>query len=47
MKLCFSTLGCHDASLKEILELAQNYDVSAIEVRGIQGVMVNSDIECF
>ncbi len=44
MKLCFSTLGCHDLPLTEILKLALKYDVSAIEVRGIDNEMSNDRI---
>ncbi len=47
MKLCFSTLGCHDLGLKEILKIAEKYDVSAIEVRGMDGKMSNEEIDCF
>ena len=47
MKLCFSTLGCHDYSLSEILKLAQKYNVSAIEVRGIDNEMSNERISDF
>ena len=47
MKLCISTLGCHDLGLKEILEIAEKYDVSAVEVRGMEGKMSNDEIECF
>ena len=47
MKLCFSTLGCHDYSLSEILKLAQTYHVSAIEVRGIDNEMSNERFSDF
>ena len=47
MKLCFSTLGCHDLPLSEILKLAQKYHVSAIEVRGIDIEMSNELISDF
>lgn len=47
MKLCFSTLGCHDLPLTEILKLALKYDVSAIEVRGIDNEMSNERISDF
>ena len=44
MKLCFSTLGCHDCHLEEILKLANKYQIQAIEVRGIDSEMSNSKI---
>ena len=47
MKLCFSTLGCSDLSLEDIVCLAKAYGISAIEVRGIGGVLNNVEIEAF
>ena len=47
MKLCFSTLGCSDRSLDQILSLAKNYRIPAIEIRGIDGVLDNSQIKVF
>ena len=47
MKLCFSTLGCSDMSLEEILALCSEYGISAIEIRGIGGVLDNSKIQAF
>ena len=47
MKLCFSTLGCHDYSLDEIIALAKRYSVDALEIRGIGGVMDNFAIPEF
>ena len=47
MKLCFSTLGCHDLSLDEILMLAQRHGIHALEVRGVHGEMSNSKIKDF
>ena len=44
MKLCFSTLGCTEMSLCEILTLANDYGISAIEIRGIGGIMDNASI---
>lgn len=41
MKLCFSTLGCFDRSLEDILLLAKNYNIDAVELRGINGIMEN------
>ena len=47
MKLCFSTLGCHDYSLDEIIALAKKYSIDALEIRGIGGVMDNFAIPEF
>ncbi len=47
MKLCFSTLGCSDMSLEEILALCADYRISALEIRGIGGVLDNSKIQAF
>ena len=47
MKLCFSTLGCCDRSIDAIVSLADGYNISAIEIRGVSGVMNNADIEIF
>ena len=44
MKLCFSTLGCHDLDLDNILKLANTYGIEAIEVRGIDGELDNEKI---
>ena len=44
MNICFSTLGCTDRSLADILDLAVNYGVSGLEIRGIGSRMSNSDI---
>ena len=43
-KLCFSTLGCTDWGLDEILSLATQFDISALEIRGMDGVMDNRQI---
>ena len=45
MKLCFSTLGCTDKSLCEILTLAEAYGIRALEIRGMDGIMDNRQIE--
>lgn len=45
MKLCFSTLGCTEQSLENILSLAKAYGISALEIRGMDGVMDNRKIE--
>ncbi len=47
MKLCFSTLGCTERSLEDILSLANKYGMDALEVRGIEGVLDNSLIPEF
>ena len=47
MKLCFSTLGCVEKSLEDILALAQKHDMDAIEIRGVNGVLNNGEIADF
>ncbi len=47
MKLCFSTLGCADRLLEEIISLANKYSVRMIEIRGVGGVINNSEIKEF
>ena len=47
MKLCFSTLGCTERSLEDILLLARKYNIPALEVRGIGGVLDNRLIPDF
>jgi len=47
MKRCFSTLGCADRSLRDILCLAKRYGIDAIEVRGIEGELNNGAIKEF
>jgi len=47
MKLCFSTLGCTEKTLTEILEITKGCSFDAVEIRGIGGVMDNSEIEDF
>ena len=47
MKLCFSTLGCHDRTLKEIISVAKKFDMAALEIRGIAGELNNEKIPCF
>ena len=37
MKLCFSTLGCHDRTLEEIFSLAKKFNIDALEIRGVNG----------
>ena len=45
MKLCFSTLGCTEKSLAEVLSLAQVYHIHALEIRGLDGIMDNRQID--
>ncbi len=45
MKLCFSTLGCTEFSLAKALKLAQAYHIHALEIRGLDGIMDNRQIE--
>lgn len=47
MKLCFSSLGCSEKSLSDILSTAKSYNLSAIEIRGVNGVLENHRIEDF
>lgn len=47
MKLAFSTLGCPDWTLHQIVETAGRCGYDGIELRGIQGGMGPSDIVCF
>ena len=47
MKLCFSTLGCCERSLEDIIALAKEYGIGALEIRGISGVLDNTAIEDF
>ena len=44
MKFCFSTLGCAERSLDDVLALARKYNVNALELRGLGGEMDNSKI---
>lgn len=47
MRSCFSTLGCSERSLDEILATAQAFCVRDLEIRGIGGVMDNREIADF
>ena len=44
MKICFSTLGCAERSLDEVIALAKKYNIDAIELRGLGGEMDNRKI---
>lgn len=45
--MCFSTLGCTEKSIDEVLETAKRFNIGGIEVRGLGGIMENSDIPEF
>ena len=47
MNLCFSTLGCSERNLDEILALCADFGFSSIEIRGIGGVLDNRLIPDF
>ena len=47
MKLCFSTLGCSDRTLEEMIALAGKYGIKNIEFRGVGGAIANTQIEDF
>ena len=44
MKLCFTTLGCYEKDLDEIISLTKKYGFDAIEIRGISGELDNANI---
>ena len=46
MKLAFSTLGCPEWNLDQIIETACRCGYEGIELRGIQGGMLPSDMIC-
>ena len=46
-KLCFSTLGCTERSLGEVISLASKYGIENLEIRGLSGVLDNASIPCF
>ena len=45
MKLCFSTLGCSERELSQILALASDFNIKALEIRGIGGELNNGKIK--
>lgn len=47
MKLCFSTLGCAERNLSEILSLSEKFNIPYLEIRGVGGVLDNALIEDF
>ena len=44
MKLCFSTLGCVDKYLGEVIALAERFSLSGVELRGLGGEIANGKI---
>ena len=47
MKLCFSTLGCVDKNLSEVIALAKKYEIFGVELRGLDGELSNGKISAF
>ena len=47
MKICFSTLGCTEKPLAEVLHLAYAAGMDGIELRGLSGMMDNAEIPEF
>lgn len=47
MKLSFSTLGCVERSLDEVLTLAEAFSCSGVELRGLGGKIKNREIDAF
>jgi sugar phosphate isomerase/epimerase len=47
MKTCFSTLGCPEWSLSEIVSVASDLGYNGIEFRGVQNEMYAPNIEAF
>jgi sugar phosphate isomerase/epimerase len=47
MKTCFSTLGCAERDLPQVISLAQMYGMDGLEFRGLGGQMRNADIPEF
>ena len=47
IKWCFSTLGCTERSLDDVISLAKRYGISALEIRGIGGELQNEKIPEF
>ena len=46
-KLCFSTLGCTERSLDEVLKIAKDFGINAVEIRGLDGELNNKRIHYF
>ena len=47
IKWCFSTLGCVERSLNDIISIAKRYSISALEIRGLCGELPNEKIPEF
>ena len=47
MNLCFSTLGCTESSMDEIIATAERFGICGLEIRGVGGVMKNALIPDF
>ena len=47
IKLCFSTLGCTNRSLSDVISLAECYGIKALEIRGLGGELQNEKIVDF
>lgn len=45
MKTCFSTLGCVDYTLDQVIELTKQYGLDGIEIRGMHGKLRTEEIE--
>ena len=37
MNLCFSTLGCTESSMDEIIATAERFGICGLEIRGVGG----------
>lgn len=47
MNLCFSTLGCTERNLTDILSLCKEYSIGYLEIRGISGELDCRKIDVF
>lgn len=47
VKVCFSTLGCCERSLADVIGLAKEYEMDALEIRGLYGTVKNEAIADF
>jgi len=47
INLCFSTLGCTEYSVSELVELSKRFSINAVEMRGLGGVMNVYEGEAF
>ena len=46
MKLAFSTLGCPEWNIEQVLEAAKHFGYQAVELRGIQNGIEPEEIDC-